>query len=157
METMSESSSTEALLAAAPKLRAFALSLCRNGDQADDLVQDTLLKAWTNLASFEPGTNMLAWLCTILRNRFYSDCRSRRRALEPIDDFAEQIATRPTQMAQVEHEVLCVALAQLPARRREALITVGIAGFSYEENGEKMRMSGGHHQEQGQSRASGAR
>jgi integrase len=136
---------------------AFALSLCRNGDQADDLVQDTLLKAWTNLASFEPGTNMLAWLCTILRNRFYSDCRSRRRALEPIDDFAEQI----------RHE----ADANGAGGARGALRRIGAAAgpptrgadFGWDRriflrgDGEKMRMSGGHHQEQGQSRASGAR
>jgi RNA polymerase sigma-70 factor (ECF subfamily) len=133
---MTPPSPTDELLAAVPKLRAFAISLCRNGDHADDLVQDTFLRAWANLASFEPGTNMLPWVCTILRNLFYSECR-RRRALEPIDVVAEQIAVPPTQMARVEHEMLCAALAQLPFHRREALISIGISGLSYQETAKR--------------------
>jgi RNA polymerase sigma-70 factor, ECF subfamily len=132
-QTMTPLSSTDALLAAVPKLRAFAISLCRNGDQADDLVQDALLRAWSHMASFEPGTNMHAWLCTILRNVFYSECRNRRRWFEPIDDHAEQMASRPTQMSRVEHGDLCAALAQLAPQQREALISIGISGLSYEE------------------------
>jgi RNA polymerase sigma-70 factor (ECF subfamily) len=121
------------LLAAVPKLRAFAVSLCRNGDHADDLVRDTFLRACANLASFEPGTNMLPWVCTSLRNLFYSECRP-RRALEPIDVVAEQIAVPLTQMARVEHEVLCADIgAQLPFHRREALISIGISALSYQD------------------------
>jgi len=63
----------KAMLAAMPRLRAFAISLCRNGDHADDLVQDTLVRACTNIMSFTPGTNMLAWLCTIMKNHFFSE------------------------------------------------------------------------------------
>src|SRR4051812_45341554 len=69
----------EAMLAALPNLRAFALSLCHNTDRADDLVQDTILRAWANLDKFEPGTNLQAWLFTILRNGFYSTYRKRQR------------------------------------------------------------------------------
>ena len=74
-----------ALIAAIPKLRAFAISLCGNSDRADDLVQETLVKAWTNIASFTAGTNMPAWLFTILRNIFYSDYRKRRREVDDPD------------------------------------------------------------------------
>ncbi len=64
----------ETMLAMLPNLRAFAFSLCRNPDLADDLVQDTILRAWANLDRFESGTNLGAWLFTILRNGFYYYC-----------------------------------------------------------------------------------
>lgn len=67
------------MLCALPRLRAFAISLCRDADRADDLVQETVLRALTNMQLFEPGTNMQAWLFTILRNLFYSEHRRRRR------------------------------------------------------------------------------
>src|SRR5260370_23623650 len=69
----------EAMLAAVPGLRAFAMSLCGKMDRADDLVQETLLRALGNIDSFEPGTNMSAWLLTILRTLFRSEYRKRRR------------------------------------------------------------------------------
>jgi len=69
----------DAMLAAVPSLRAFAISLCGNVDRADDLVQETLLRAMANIHSFQPGTNMSAWLFTILRNLFRSEYRKRRR------------------------------------------------------------------------------
>ena len=71
----------DAMLAAVPSLRAFAISLSANVDRADDLVQETLLRAWANIDSFEPGTNMSAWLFTILRNLFRSEYRKRRREI----------------------------------------------------------------------------
>ena len=79
----------EELLASVPNLRAFAISLCGNQDYADDLVQETLLRALANIESFQPGTNMVAWLFTILRNYFCSDYRKRRREVEDVDgDYA---------------------------------------------------------------------
>jgi RNA polymerase sigma-70 factor (ECF subfamily) len=123
----------DALLAAMPKLRAFAISLCRNSDQAEDLVQETLLRACAGIHSFKPGTNMHAWLFTILRNHFYSEWRRRRRTLEPIDDHAEAIASRPTQLAQAEYGELRAALAKLRPKQREALVLIGASGLSYEE------------------------
>ena len=66
----------KAVLGAVPSLRAFAISLCGNVDRADDLVQETLLRALANIDSFQPGTNMSAWLFTILRNHFRSEYRS---------------------------------------------------------------------------------
>ena len=80
------------MLAAVPSLRAFAISLCGNVDRADDLVQETLLRAMANIDSFQPGTNMSAWLFTILRNLFRSEYRKRRREVEDADgSYAESL------------------------------------------------------------------
>src|SRR6202051_3726392 len=73
------------VLGTVPSLRAFAISLCGNIDRADDLVQETLLRALAHIDSFEPGTNMPAWLFTILRNLFRSEYRKRRRGGEDAD------------------------------------------------------------------------
>ena len=73
------------LLDAIPNLRAFAVSLTHNTDRADDLVQETLVKAWDKHASFQPGTNLKAWLFTILRNEFYSQMRKRGREVQDTD------------------------------------------------------------------------
>ena len=73
------------VLSTVPSLRAFAISLCGNIDRADDLVQETLLRALANIHSFQPGTNMPAWLFTILRNLFRSEYRKRRREVEDAD------------------------------------------------------------------------
>ena len=70
------------ILASVPSLRAFAISLSGNGDRADDLVKETLLRAIANIDSFQPGSNLPAWLFTILRNLFRSDYRKRRREVE---------------------------------------------------------------------------
>src|SRR5271166_1396029 len=75
----------DAMLAAVPSLRAFAISLCGKVDRADDLVQETLLRAIGNINSFQPGTNMCAWLLTILRNLFRSEYRKRRREVQDTD------------------------------------------------------------------------
>ena len=76
---------TDQMLAAVPSLRAFAISLSGNVDRADDLVQETLMRAIANIDSFQPGTNMSAWLFTILRNLFRSEYRKRRREVEDAD------------------------------------------------------------------------
>ena len=75
----------EQLVAAIPGLRAFGLSLTARNDRADDLVQETLMKAWKHYDSFQPGTNMKAWLYTILRNEFYTQLRKRKREVEDAD------------------------------------------------------------------------
>jgi len=75
----------DGLLAAVPSLRAFAISLSGNVDRADDLVQETLLRAMANIDSFQEGTNLSAWLFTILRNLFRSEYRKRRREVEDTD------------------------------------------------------------------------
>jgi RNA polymerase sigma-70 factor (ECF subfamily) len=122
------------LLAAIPSLRAFAMSLSGNMDRADDLVQETLMKAWSNLGSFTEGSNMSAWLFTILRNIFYSDYRKRRREVaDPEGQIAAKLATVPAQSGHMDLLDFRQALQKLPADQREALILVGASGLSYEE------------------------
>jgi RNA polymerase sigma-70 factor (ECF subfamily) len=122
------------LLAALPGLRAFALSLTGNGDRADDLVQDTIVRAWGNLHRFQDGTNLQAWLFTILRNHFYSEHRKRQREVEDVDGFyAAGLISIPDQNARLDVQDFQRALMKLPLDQREALLLVGAQGFSYEE------------------------
>jgi len=124
----------EAMLAAVPNLRAFAISLCGNVDRANDLVQETLLRAWSHLDSFEPGTNMSAWLFTILRNHFRSEFRKRKREVEDADgSYADSLTTPEEQTSHIEFAELREALVKLSPDQREALILIGASGFSYEE------------------------
>ena len=122
------------LLRAIPNLRAFAMSLCGDATRADDLVQETLVKAWDNLASFQEGTNLKAWLFTILRNFFFSEHRKRRREVEDADGhLSAQLSVQPEQLGHMDFEDFRKALHKLPTDQREALILVGAEGFSYEE------------------------
>ena len=124
----------EAMLGALPGLRAFAISLTGNRDAADDLVQDAVLRAWTNLDKFEPGSSMSAWLFTILRNLFFSNYRkSRREVQDPDGCHAGRIGTPPNQGYACEYQELLEALAKLSPVLREALILVGAQGMTYEE------------------------
>jgi RNA polymerase sigma-70 factor (ECF subfamily) len=124
----------DAMLAAVPRLRAFAISLSGNVDRADDLVQEALTCAIAGVNSFQPGTNMSAWLFTILRNLFRSEYRKRRREVEDTDgSYAETLKSQPEQHSRLEFEEFQVALAKLPPVLREALLLVGASGFSYEE------------------------
>ena len=105
-----------------------------NGDRADDLVQETLLRAIANIDSFQPGSNLPAWLFTILRNLFRSDYRKRRREVEDAEgNYAKTLKTQPAQNAHLEFEEFRAALDKLPQDQREALILVGASGFSYED------------------------
>ena len=120
-----------------PALRAFAWSLSHNGSDADDLVQDTLIKAWTNKDKFEPGSNLRAWLFTILRNTYYTSVLRRRREVrDEAGEYAGALKSPPTQDWSVAMHALREALQQLPDEHREALILVGAAGLSYEEAAE---------------------
>ncbi len=122
------------LLAAIPSLRAFAVSLSGNPDRADDLVQETLVKAWTSISSFTEGTNLAAWLFTILRNLYFSEYRKRRREVPDTDGLiAGRLSTAPAQPGHMDFLDFQAALAQLPPDQREALILVGASGMSYEE------------------------
>jgi len=124
----------DAVLAAIPKLRAFAISLSGNVDRADDLVQETMLRALANIHSFQPGTNLQAWLFTILRNLFRCEYRKRKREVEDVDGrHADSLVSHPEQDSRLEFKELRVALGKLPQDQREALILVGASGFSYEE------------------------
>jgi len=125
------------LLATLRTLRAFAVSLCGTHDKADDLVQDTIVKAWAKQTSYEPGTNMKAWLFTILRNEFYSQMRKRGREVQDSDNyFTDSLAIHPAQYGSLDLKDFKKALDILPADQREAIILVGASGFSYEEAAE---------------------
>jgi RNA polymerase sigma-70 factor, ECF subfamily len=125
------------LLGAIPSLRAFAVSLTHNTDKADDLVQETLVKAWDKHASFQPGTNLKAWLFTILRNEFYSQMRKRGREVQDTDGaMTARLAVHPSQHGTLDLEDFRAALAQLPEDQREAIVLIGASGFSYEEAAE---------------------
>lgn len=120
-----------------PAMRAFAMSLTRNPATADDLVQDTVVKAWSNLDKFQRGTNLRAWLFTILRNTFYSLHRKRNREVEdPEGVMADGLSVKPRHDGRLAMADFKEAFAQLPAEQREALVLVGAEGFSYEEAAE---------------------
>ncbi len=129
-----DNTTRDSILAAIPNLRAFGISLTGNVDRADDLVQETILRALKNIDSFGPGTNMPAWLFTILRNLFRSEYRKRKREVEDATGmYADSLKSQPEQNARLEFEELRVALDKLPDDQREAVILVGASGFSYEE------------------------
>jgi RNA polymerase sigma-70 factor (ECF subfamily) len=125
------------LVAHLPAMRAFALSLTRNASAADDLVQDTVVKAWSHFDRFEVGTNMRAWLFTILRNTFYS---TRRRTVREVSDsdgaLVGALAEKPEHDGRLQYADFVRAFQQLPDEQREALALVGALGHSYEEAAE---------------------
>jgi RNA polymerase sigma-70 factor (ECF subfamily) len=121
-------------LAVIPSLRAFALSLCGNADRADDLVQETLVRAWGSFGSFTEGTNLKAWLVTILRNAYYLEYRKRRLEVNDPDGLeAQKLEAPPAQNAYMDLKDFHSALQHLAPDQREAIILVGASGLSYEE------------------------
>jgi RNA polymerase sigma-70 factor, ECF subfamily len=122
------------LFKAIPHLRAFAISLCGNVDQADDLVQEAIVRGLSHLDSFTPGTNLQAWLFTILRNHFHTSLRRRKREVEdPDGTMASLLSTPPEQHGHLDFEDFRTALARLPLEQREVLLLVVAEGMSYEE------------------------
>lgn len=117
-----------------PNLRAFANSLTRRSDLADDLVQETLIKGFQNMTQLAEGSNMKAWLFTILRNSYLSYLRKRKFEIEDADGVhAGSVAVGARQLSHMDLVDFDKALARLPADQREALILVGAEGFSYED------------------------
>lgn len=125
-------------------LRAFALSLTRNRVAADDLVQDTIVKAWTNADKFTPGSNLQAWLFTILRNTYFSAIRKHRREVsDPDGTYAQTISVRPDHDSRLVYSDFERAFAKLSDEHREVLMLVGASGFSCEEAAEMMGVAVG--------------
>ena len=117
-----------------PNLRAFARSLTRSADQADDLVQEALVKAWRNWQQFAPDSNIKAWMFTILRNAHLSERRKRNNEVQDVDgEFAAQLGVKPEQPGHMDLLDFQTAFAQLLPEHREALVLIGAEGFSYEE------------------------
>jgi RNA polymerase sigma-70 factor, ECF subfamily len=125
-------------------LRAFAISLTRNVTMADDLVQDTIVKAWTHIDKFQPGTNMQAWLFTILRNTFYSDRRKHKREVpDPDGIHAASLFQNPAHDGRLAFTDFRRAFDQLSPEHREVLVLVGASGFSCEQASEMMGVAVG--------------
>lgn len=123
-----------ALVAELPSLRAFAMSLAGSHDRADDLVQETVVKAWTAQASFQEGTNLRAWLFTIMRNTYFSQYRKARREVQDSDGVAAAgLMSLPAQNGHLDLADFRAALETLTPDQREALILIGASGFSCEE------------------------
>ena len=136
-ETLSDADFKQELAAVIPHLRAFGRSLSGNRDVADDLVQETLLKAWAARSRFQAGTNMRAWTFIILRNHYLSQMRRSRFRGDWDDLAADRLLAAPAgQDKHVELSDMQRALLQLPQPQREALILVGAGGFAYEEAAE---------------------
>ena len=121
------------LLAMIPHLRAFARGLCGKPDQADDLVQETAIRAWAARSSFAEGTNFRAWTFRIMRNYFLNELRRNRRETELDEETENSLVSPASQEHTVHVSDLQIALAKLPEERREALLLVGAGGFTYEE------------------------
>jgi len=124
----------ELLESCIPHVRAYARSLTRNADSADDLVQDTLVRAWSAREQFTMGTNFKAWVFTILRNRFLDQRRRDREVRERLDDVPdEKRVVNPTQEIVVQFDDMARAFWRLSPHHREILMLVGANGLSYEE------------------------
>jgi RNA polymerase sigma-70 factor, ECF subfamily len=135
-------------------LRAFAMSLSRNHAAADDLVQDTIVKAWSNIDKFTVGTDLRAWLFTILRNTFYSSLRKVKREVpDPDGIYAANLSVLPQHDGKLAFREFLLAFHKLSAEHREVLILVGANGYSYEEAAGMMGVATGT----AKSRASRAR
>lgn len=134
----------EQIIAEVPGLRAFARSLTQDATKADDLVQETILRAWSNLDSFKEGTNLRAWLFTILRNTFISMTRKHKREVEDVDgQHAAGGIAAPSQDGAAHLASFRRALSRLPQDQREAIILVGAVGFTYDEAAEICSVSSG--------------
>ncbi|MEO6607519.1 MAG: sigma-70 family RNA polymerase sigma factor [Aestuariivirga sp.] len=131
---MTQNDFKSGLLSSIPSLRAFATSLTGKRDSADDLVQETLMKAWAHQGSYQEGTNLKAWLYTILRNEFYAVYRKRKREIEDVDGkHSEKVAVPPEQDGVVDLADMQIALLKLPDEQREALLLVTASDLSYED------------------------
>lgn len=117
-----------------PALRAFGISLTRNISEADDLVQETIVKAWSNIEKFTAGTDLRAWLFTILRNTFYSGKRKHKREVaDPDGIHAQGLYDKPEHDGRLAFGEFLQAFDQLSPEHREVLILVGANGYSCEE------------------------
>jgi len=125
---------TLSITAAIPALRSFARSLCRQRDMAEDLVQETMVRAWSSRHTFLPGSKFRPWLFTIMRNQFYNMMRKRSRLVSWEPEAAERLLVQePDQEARLHLEDVEGALSQLPDNQREMLLLIAGAGMSYEE------------------------
>lgn len=127
------------LVALLPSLRAFSRGLCGHREMADDLAQDTMMRAWAARASYTQGTNFRAWMFMIMRNQFYSTIRKNSRTTSLDPEVAERIlVVAPAQQNGINVDDVAKALQKLPAEQRETLLLIGANGLSYDEAAEVM-------------------
>jgi len=123
----------DGVVANLPSLRSFAVALTRSVDQAEDLVQEAVVRAISKQEQFDPGTNLRAWLFTILRNLFCSACRRSKREVEDANgSYAATLISIPDHEDRAMLKDLAAALAKLPEGQRKAIMLVGAEGMSYE-------------------------
>jgi len=128
---------TGALTNMLPELKAFAHSLCSSAPVSDDLVQETMLRAWSARSQFCEGTNFRAWLFTILRHCYYSEYRRFRHEVEDPDGiYAATLAKSPEHDAALQVRDLSRALKKIPFDQRAAVLLVCANGYSCEEAAE---------------------
>jgi len=124
----------DGVMAALPALRAFAISLTRDADKAEDLTQETVLKAISKQERFEEGTNLQGWLVTILRNSYFTTHRKVSREVADTDGiYAAKLEAIPGQEDHLMIGKLQAALARLPQVQRETLLLVSLEGMEYED------------------------
>jgi RNA polymerase sigma-70 factor (ECF subfamily) len=117
-----------------PRLRRYARALTGERSAADDLVQDTLERAWVKLHLWRRGSDLRAWLFTIMHNVYVNQVRSRANlAAIPLDDEIGEIPVRPTQVDMLEVRDIDAALRRLPAEQREVVLLVALERLSYQE------------------------
>ena len=132
LETTADPFKRDELTALIPRMRAFALSLCRDHAQADDLTQDTLVSAWRRRDSYQQGTNLRAWIFMIMRNQFYSDKRRSWRVLQLDPTVAEEtLIAVSNPAAALELDDVRRAMLSLSAAQREALTMIAVHGMGY--------------------------
>ncbi|WP_219893234.1 sigma-70 family RNA polymerase sigma factor [Aquisediminimonas profunda] len=125
------------LVALLPSLRAFSRGLCGHREMADDLAQDTVMRAWAARESYLQGSNFRAWMFMIMRNQFYTTIRKNARMTSLDPEVAERVlVVAPAQQNGLNVEDVAKALQKLPAEQREVLLLIGANGLSYEEAAE---------------------
>jgi RNA polymerase sigma-70 factor, ECF subfamily len=127
-----------------PNLKSFARAMCADGPLAEELVQETCARALANHRSFKAGTNMRAWLFTILRNSFYTRLRKRKREVEDVDGkYTDSLTVQPNQDPSADLRDAVTALGRMPPQHQEVLIHLGCEGLSYEEVARRSRCAVG--------------
>jgi RNA polymerase sigma-70 factor (ECF subfamily) len=117
-----------------PQLRAYATALTRSRNEADDLVQDALVRAWSYRSAFQPEAQLKPWLFKILRTRFYTEIAKRRLTVQDVDgQLAASLTCSAEQEWRVEYSELLEALDTLSHEAREAVLLVLASGLTYEE------------------------
>jgi RNA polymerase sigma factor (sigma-70 family) len=117
-----------------PALQAFARTFCRDPNDADDLVQETLTKGLAKIHQFETGTNMKSWLFTIMRNTFYTRIKiAKREAPGAADCASSRPIINPSQEWSARGSEIWRAIQRIPGQQKEVLVLIGVLGVSYEE------------------------